>query len=145
MCLSSLVKTIHKFCIFSVGTAQQIHTETLTLLLDVLSLIALQINIDGYMENPSWAPVRNRVHPHEFVFQKSRAIASDFCGIQTHEDELCSAWALMINSISTTVFFFPVITSQKHQKLLSNHRKSWSEARNHSWVGTKTGYWASIH
>ena len=35
------------------------------------------------IENPSWAPVWNGVHPSEFVFQKSRAIASDFCGIQT--------------------------------------------------------------
>ena len=48
---------------------------------------------DGYasiwdIENPSWEPVRNGVHLSAFVFQKSRAIVSDFCGIQTHEGEL---------------------------------------------------------
>ena len=36
------------------------------------------------IENPSWAPLWNGVHPSEFVFQKSRAIASDFCGIKRH-------------------------------------------------------------
>ena len=33
--------------------------------------------------------------------------------------------------------FFPVITSQKHWKLLSNPRKSRSETGNHSWVWKK--------
>ena len=58
------------------------------------------------IENLSWAPVWNRVHPSEFVFQKSQAIVSDFSGIQTHEGELHSARVPMINSISSTMFFF---------------------------------------
>ena len=41
-------------------------------------------------ENPSWSPVRNWVHPSELVFQKSWAIASDFCGLQTHDGDLRS-------------------------------------------------------
>ena len=45
------------------------------------------------------------IHPSEFVFQKSRGIVSDFCGIQTHEGELCSAPAPIIDSISLTMFF----------------------------------------
>ena len=35
------------------------------------------------IENPSWAPLRNGAHLSEFVFQKSQAMASDFCGIRT--------------------------------------------------------------
>ena len=58
----------------------------------------------------------NGVHPSEFVFQKSRAIASDFCGIQTHEGELRSARAPTIDYISSTMFFFSVITLQKLRK-----------------------------
>ena len=48
----------------------------------------------GYqdIENPSWAPVRNRVHPSEFAFQKSRAIVNNFCGI-------CSYALTRVNSI----------------------------------------------
>ena len=57
------------------------------------------------IKNPSWALVCNGVHPMEFVFQKLRAIASDFFGIQTHEGELCFARAPMIDSISSTMFF----------------------------------------
>ena len=45
----------------------------------------------------------------------------------------------MINSISSTMFF-PVITSQKHQKSLSNSRKSQSEAGNHSSIWKKSHY-----
>ena len=41
-----------------------------------------------YTENSSRA-----VHLTEFVLQKSLSIASDFCGIQTHEGELHSAQA----------------------------------------------------
>ena len=52
------------------------------------------------IENPSWAPIRNRVHPLEFVFEKSWVIVSHFCGIQTHEGELYSVWAPMIDCIS---------------------------------------------
>ena len=80
--------------------------------------------------------VRNGVHPSEFVFQKSRAIVSDFCGIQTHEGELYSTRAPMIDSISSTMFF-PVITSQKYRKSWSNRRKSRSDSGNHSWVWKK--------
>ena len=58
----------------------------------------LLVNWD--IENPSWAPARNRVHLSKFVFQKSRA--SDFCGMQTQHCELCSA--PMIDSISSTMF-----------------------------------------
>ena len=60
---------------------------------------------EWHIENPSWAPVRNGVHPSEFVFQKSRAIASDFWGIQTHSGELCSLRVPMIYSISSIMFF----------------------------------------
>ena len=88
------------------------------------------------IENPSWAPLWNGVHPSDFVFQKSRAIASDFCGIQAHEGELRSARAPMIDSISFTMFF-PVITSQKHRKSLSNRQKSRSEVGSHSRVWKK--------
>ena len=57
------------------------------------------------MENSLWAPMWKGVHLSEFVFQKSWVIASDFCGIQTHEDELCSTQPPMIDSISSTMFF----------------------------------------
>ena len=49
--------------------------------------------------------MRNRVHPSKVVFQKSRVIASDFFGIQTHAGERRSAQAPMIDSISSTMFF----------------------------------------
>ena len=55
--------------------------------------------------NPSLAPVRNGVHPSEFVFQKSLAMVSDFRGIQTHEGELRCAQAPMMDSLSSTMFF----------------------------------------
>ena len=77
-----------------------------------------------YIGNPSWAAVRNGVHPGEFVFQKPRAIASDFCGIQTHNGKLSSTRLPTIDSISSTPFWFfffvPVMTSQKHQKSLKS-------------------------
>ena len=55
-----------------------------------------------YTENSSWV-----VHLSEFVLQKLLAIASDFCGIQTHRGELRSAQVAvpMIDSISSTMFF----------------------------------------
>ena len=93
-----------------------------------------------YIENPSWAPVWNEVHLSEFVFQKSRGIASDFCGIQTDESEHCLheyPWS-MINYVSSTIFFFPVMNSQKQWKSPWNHRKSWVEAGNHSAVWKKS-------
>ena len=90
------------------------------------------------IENPSWAPVHG-VHPSEFVFQKSRAIASDFCGIQTHEGELYSTRRPWSTLLLLQWFFFHVITSQKHWKSLSNRRKSRSEAGNHSWEWKKGG------
>ena len=52
------------------------------------------------LSGPSWALVWNKVHLSKFVVQKSRAIASDFCGIQTHSGELHS------DSISSAMFFF---------------------------------------
>ena len=95
------------------------------------------------IENPSWVPVSNKVMLNEFVFQKARAMASDFCGIQTYNGELRSTRVPMIDSISYKNFF-PVITSQKHQKSLSNHWKSQSEERNHitttaryQWLGRR--------
>ena len=91
----------------------------------------------SHIENPSWVPVRNEVHPSEFVFQKSRVMASDFCGIQTHEGEVHSARSSIIDSISFTMFF-PVTASQRHGISLSNHRKSQSETGNHSWVWKKS-------
>ena len=81
----------------------------------------------NHIKNPSWVPMWNAVHPSEFVFQKSRATASDFCGIQTHKGELHSTWAPW-SILFLPQCFFPVITSQKHQKSLSNHRKLWSKA-----------------
>ena len=57
------------------------------------------------MENPSWVLVRNGVHRSEFVFQKSWTTVGDFCGIQTHKGELCSAQAPIINSVSSTMLF----------------------------------------
>ena len=80
----------------------------------VCAELAFQV---GYRQNPSWAPVRNEVHPSEFVFQKSWLIASDFCGIQTHEGELCFARAHMIDFISSAIFF-PVITSQRTSEII---------------------------
>ena len=42
----------------------------------------------GHRESITGACVEQtyRVHPSEFVFQKSHAIASDFCGMQTHDE-----------------------------------------------------------
>ena len=79
------------------------------------------------VENPSCAPVQNRVHPHDFVFQKSRAIARDFCGIQTHEGELHSARVPMIDFISSTMF-----------ASCDNFTKT-SEIRNHSQIDGNNG------
>ena len=76
------------------------------------------------IENPSWASVWNGVHLSEFVFQKSQAMASDFYRIQTHDGELSSARMPMIDSISSTMCNFSVITSQKHRKhsqIVGNH------------------------
>ena len=78
----------------------------------------------------------NGVHPSEFVFQKSRVIASDFCGIQTHESELRSPRLPMIGAIFSAMSF-PLANSQKHQKSRSDFRKSWSEAGNHTSVWKK--------
>ena len=75
----------------------------------------------------------NRVHPNEFVFQKSRAIASDFCGIQTHKAH-GRPWSILF----LPQCFFSVRTSQKHRKSLSNCHKSRSEAGNQSGVWKKT-------
>ena len=60
---------------------------------------------DPDIENLSWAPMWNGVHPSEFVFQKSQEMAIDFSGIQTHEGELHFARVPMIDSISSTMFF----------------------------------------
>ena len=54
----------------------------------------------------------------------SRAIASDFCGIQTHEGELHSARALMIDFISSTMFVSCdnfIKRSRNHPKIDGNH------------------------
>ena len=80
----------------------------------VCAELAFQV---GYRQNPSWAPVRNNVHPSEFVFQKSWLIASDFCGIQTHEGELCFARAQMIDFISSAIFF----SCDNFTKNIGNH------------------------
>ena len=55
-----------------------------------------------YRESIMGAPA-NGIHPCEFVFQKSRAMASDLCGIKTHGGGVLSARAPMVNSISTTM------------------------------------------
>ena len=47
----------------------------------------------------------NGVDLSKFVFQESWPMTNDFCGIQTHEGELRSARAPMIDSISSTMFF----------------------------------------
>ena len=57
-----------------------------------------------------------RVHPSEFVFQKSRPISSDFWGIQTHDGEHRFAWAPW-SILFLPQCFFPVITSQN----IGNH------------------------
>ena len=88
------------------------------------------------IENSSWAPVQNGVHPSEFVFHRNHSLSQVISGIQTHSGELISAWAAMIDSIFSTMFF-SVITLQKLWKSLPNRRKSRSEARNHSWVWNK--------
>ena len=75
------------------------------------------------IENPSWAPVLHRVCiPEEYNLMRVNSIPQ----------------GAMIDPISSTMFL-PVITSQKHWKSLSNHRKSQSEARNHSWVWKNIG------
>ena len=87
--------------------------------------------------NPSQVPMRNGVHLSEFVFQKSRAIASDFCGIQTHEGELRSAWASMINSISSTMFFF--CDNFTKNSGITPKLSEITEVGNHNWVWKKSG------
>ena len=96
-----------------------------------LSISATQLKI-GYpfipgkdIKNPSRAPVRNGIHPSEFVFQKSRAIASDFCGIQTHEGELPSRMGAPDRFYFFHNVFFLVITSQKTSEITL---KSWDIA-----------------
>ena len=84
----------------------------------VLGMRTRSFNKTGFDWLIDWSlvSVQNRVHPSEFVFQKSPAIASDFCGIQNHEGELHSARVPMIDSISSTMFFL-VMTSEKHQEI----------------------------
>ena len=70
--------------------------------------LAFTLHVLRYREFIVGAAMWNRVHlvnSSEFAFQKSWAIASDFCGIQTHEGKLCSARAPVIDSISSTMFF----------------------------------------
>ena len=60
----------------------------------------------------------------EFAFQKSKTLASDFCEIQTHEGELCAARALMINYISSIMYFFSCDNFTKignHTQIFGNH------------------------
>ena len=81
-------------------------------------------NVVQYIENLSRASVQNGVHPHEFVFQKSRAIASNFCEAQTHAGEIRSARAPIIYSISSTMVFFPWWIHKNignHSQLVGNY------------------------
>ena len=81
-------------------------------------------------------PRAEQISP-EFVFQKSQAIASDFCGIHTHKGELRSTWAPLYQFYFLNNGFFCDNFTKNIKKSLLNHRKSWSEARNHSWVWKK--------
>ena len=84
-------------------------------------LSTTKILIMRHIENPSWVPMWNGVHPSEFVFQKSQAIVSDFCGIQTHSGELLSAWVPMIDSISAKMFFCDNKNLGNHPQIVRNH------------------------
>ena len=93
----------------------------------------------GYqdIENPSWAPVGNRVHPSEFAFQKSRAIVNNFCGICTHKGELHSAQHGHPWLIPFLPQVFIMWQLNKNIRNHSNCRKSRSESGNHSWIWKK--------
>ena len=100
LCCTCIYYYDHTLCIITIGR----------------HVVALFVFEDKNIDDTSWSPVRSGVHPREFVFHKSRAIASDFCGIQTHDGELRSTRASMIDSISSTIFF-SVITSHKTSKI----------------------------
>ena len=48
-------------------------------------------------------PCKNGVHPREFVFLRNHLLLLMISGIQTHEDELRSAWVLMMDSLYHTL------------------------------------------